>query len=139
MATALAQARWRAKVAAQGRCSKCGRRRLTPRLCALCLAVSLAYRLGDLPHDVRSHAWWLEQSHDPSSRCVASGLTGAELEAIGDELTVDRKDSDLGYVRGNMQLLSRRLNRAKWRAAAPPWWEVERLQRMHAGEQVRDF
>jgi hypothetical protein len=140
VASAAQQARWRAKLPAQGRCSSCGRPKLNGcRRCSRCLAKDLEKRLPWAEHDVAAHALMLEASHDPEARCAASGLSGGQLTAIGDQLTVDRLDSGRGYVVGNLQLLSRKLNRAKWREARPPQWEVERLLALHRGELLNDF
>lgn len=140
MATAAEQARWRAKVAAAGRCAHCGKGRLNGcRQCAWCLAAALEKRLRHLEHDRRAHAAMLVRSHDPGERCAASWLTGHELALIGQRLTVDRVDPCLGYVAGNMQLLASRLNRLKWRSLEVPAWEVERLLRLHRGEKLGDL
>lgn len=141
MATAAAQARWRRRVAEQGRCSTCGRARLNGlKRCAFCLAAALERPLRpQYRHERAEHAWMLILSHAPESRCAASGLTAADLAAIGDQLTVDRIDSDRGYVRGNMQLLSRRLNRMKSRDRHVQPWEIKRLLRLHRGENLGDF
>ena len=140
MATAAQQARWRAKVAEAGRCSNCGRPRLAKlKRCAWCLAYDLEKRLPDFEHDRRAHAAMLELSHDDDAWCAVTGLSGAQLAEVGDALTVDRIDSDRGYVVGNMQLLSRRLNRAKWRDLTVPVWAVERALRLWRGEHLGDW
>jgi hypothetical protein len=140
MATAAEQARWRARVAAQGRCASCGRPKLNGnRRCSWCLAYDLEKRLPGLAHDRNAHALMLEASHDPEARCEASGLAGDDLARIGQRLTVDRIDSGRGYVTGNMALLASRLNRMKGRLPKVPWWEVDRLLRMHRGENLGDF
>jgi len=95
-------------------CRRCGRIRITPTLCAWCLAYDLEKRIRDYSHDRAEHAWMLILSHLPESCCAVSGLTRDELARIGDRLTVDRIDNDRGYTRGNMQLLAGSLNREKW-------------------------
>lgn len=134
------QARWRAKVKSQGGCRRCGGTRLPGTLhCGWCLAYDLEKARPGMEHDRAEHALMLSRSHRETSRCAASGLTSSELRSIGSRLTVDRIDNDRGYVRGNMQLLAWRLNWAKGQGSRIPDWEVDRLLRMHRGENMGDF
>lgn len=52
-------------------------------------------------------------SHMPNAVCAATGLSAFRLAKHGLRLTVDRIDPALGYIQGNMQLLTCRLNEAK--------------------------
>jgi hypothetical protein len=49
------------------------------------------------------------------------------LRKVGERLTVDRIDSSLGYVEGNMRLLAGDLNSAKGTRKEVPWSAINRL------------
>jgi hypothetical protein len=72
-------------------------------------------------------------SHAETSRCATTGRSLLGLRKIGQKLTVDRIDSSLGYVEGNMQLLAEDLNSAKGNRFEVPQrainWLLDRLER----------
>ena len=108
--------RWR-KANAGRLCLRCCSEPPMPgsRRCAWCRAKDAERKpwLAHLRHDTAEHALMVADAHAPGSACEASGLRLEELVPFGLRLEVDRIDSRRGYVRGNMQLLASRLNRAK--------------------------
>lgn len=111
------------------RCIRCARLVLTGlKSCARCLARLLESRTPELRHDREAHAAMLEAARAPGSRCQASGYTLEQLQSIGEELQVDRISPAAGYIIGNMQLLARSLNRAKWAGREVPEWAIHNLQ-----------
>jgi hypothetical protein len=54
-----------------------------------------------------------EAADDDASQCAVLGRSLLALRKVGQRLTVDRIDSTIGYVQGNMQLLAADLNSAK--------------------------
>jgi hypothetical protein len=65
----------------------------------------------------------------PSTRCAVTGISLKTLRKIGDSLSIDRIDSNRGYVEGNMQIIALSLNIAKKKAGRVPPYAIKRLMR----------
>lgn len=66
-----------------------------------------------MEHDSRALAALYEIAALSGSTCALSGASLLELRKIGDTLSVDRINSNTGYVVDNMRLISLRLNISK--------------------------
>jgi hypothetical protein len=78
-------------------------------------------------HNLSAHFIMVDLSWVPTERCSVTGRSLFALRKIGRRLTVDRIDSMLGYVEGNMQLLTDDLNSAKGNRHSVPWDAINRL------------
>lgn len=70
-------------------------------------------KLPHQQHDVALYTSYIARAHDPAERCEVTKRSLLQLRKIGERLTVDRINPKLGYVAGNMQLLTEVLNEAK--------------------------
>lgn len=122
------QARWRRKLRL-GRCRSCGKPTggSEYRQCPRCFALKRKSQMPGTSIDVDALAEFVRRAREPSSTCAVSGLCGRVLRALGDRLSVDRVVPSLGYVPGNMRLLSLRLNTAKGQRRAVPVRTLARL------------
>lgn len=113
-----------------GRCSRCGKEPLDGlRKCARCFAQR---RMDQLPNLKHHFGWYLRaliRAHDVRSTCAVSGYSLLALRKCGDQLSVDRIDPRLGYVRGNIRVIALSLNVAKGVSASVPERSVQRLAR----------
>ena len=66
---------------------------------------------------------------NPATVCCISGLSQHTLAKLNDGLTVDRIDPNVGYLKGNCQLMARSLNLAKGRSLAVPAHALQWLMR----------
>lgn len=64
--------------------------------------------------------------------CEITGLSKHQLRKMGEQLSVDRINSFLGYVPGNCQIIAESLNQAKGRASNVPQSAINRLLRRAA-------
>lgn len=113
------------------RCSRCYSRPPMGKgsICEFCHAYSRERKMPHIPHDPAMHAKMIRMTTLPESRCAVTGLSNHELRKVGDQLSVDRIDSAVGYVQGNMRLLTMSLNRAKGVQDAVPEGAIQRLLR----------
>lgn len=116
MRTPEARRRWRREN--RGRiCSRCwsGPPLAGLSRCAWCRAKDAERKpwVRRLAHDTGEHALAIEAAHSGGGVCALSGLDAGALHEYGIRLEVDRIDSRRGYVRGNLQVIASRLNRAK--------------------------
>lgn len=108
--------------------------------CAWCRAKDRERKpwVRHMRHETGEHALVIETAHGEHARCALSGASAGELAAIGERLEVDRIDSRRGYVRGNMQVIAARLNRAKQTHGDDlPRHVVDDLVRIAHGEVVQ--
>jgi len=121
-----------------GLCTRCGSRDSLPltRHCGRCLAYLTERSHPHLEHDLEAHAKMLELSRRSESLCTVTGRSGLSLMKVGEKLSVDRIDSSLGYVEGNMQLMALSLNSAKGAGPRVPQSAVHMLLRKL--ERVKD-
>jgi hypothetical protein len=112
-------------------CRRCMQRPPRPdtRHCPRCVAYWRERKLPHLEHDLQAHTEMLTLADDPKSLCAATGRALLALRKVGERLTVDRISPYQGYVSGNMQLLSGRLNSAKGVGDDVPREAVRRLLR----------
>lgn len=85
--------------------------------------------LPHLTHDRAAYVEVLAARHVRTNRCAVLGASAFLLSKLGETLTVDRIDSRLGYIKGNMQLLCGYLNTAKGVQDVVPQWAINRMQR----------
>lgn len=64
---------------------------------------------------------------NPKALCCITGLSQHTLRKLGDNLSVDRIDPDLGYIKGNCQLMATSLNLAKGRGDRVPASAIKAL------------
>jgi hypothetical protein len=117
------------KRAREGRCKWCYRPVRGRAFCYTCTAKKRESDFPHLQHDTREHARMLRARHHKYSRCAASGISLLTLEKMGDMLSVDRINPRKGYVRGNMQLLSKVLNSTKGSLDKVPRAAIRKLRR----------
>lgn len=112
-----------------GVCYRCGSRDSLPmtRHCARCYAYFRERSLPHLEHDLEAHTKIVLLTRQPASLCLISGRSLLALRKVGCSLTVDRLNSQLGYVEGNMQLLASDLNSAKGAGWHVPQSAIHRL------------
>lgn len=112
-----------------GRCYRCGSRDSLPmtRHCARCYAYFRERSLPHLEHNLEAHMKVVLLTRNPTSVCLISGRSLLALRKVGLTLTVDRLNSQLGYVEGNMQLLASDLNSAKGAETHVPQSAIHRL------------
>jgi len=80
-----------------------------------------------LSHEHAAFSRMLYLSRMPMSCCAVTGRTLFTLRKVGDQLSVDRIDSTLGYVAGNMRLLALSLNVAKGAGDRVPQEAINKL------------
>jgi len=97
-------------------------------ICGMCHAKKREAQLPDLEHDLEHHAKMLDLRHHRSSLCAATRLSQHSLSKLGVKLSVDRINNDIGYVKGNCQLLAEPLNQAKGCGRYIPREAVARLK-----------
>lgn len=80
--------------------------------------------------DIILYKMYKRATRKAATVCEISGLSLKTLRKIGDKLSIDRIDSNRGYVKGNMQIIALSLNVAKKRAGHVPRSAINRLLRM---------
>ena len=110
-------------------CYRCGMREPLPltRHCHRCSAYFRERGLPHLEHDLEAHANLILLSCAPQSRCMITGRSLHALWKVGQRLSVDRIQSHLGYILGNMQLMAIDLNSAKGVQASVPQHAIHKL------------
>ena len=112
-----------------GVCYRCGKREVLPltKHCARCMAYFRERGLPHLEHNLEAHAAFIVMSCRPQSQCKVTGRSLRALWKVGQRLSVDRIQSTLGYMPGNMQLIALDLNSAKGAGAYVPQQAIHRL------------
>jgi hypothetical protein len=117
------------KLRSFGICYRCGARDSLPltKHCARCSSYFRERMLPHLVHNLEKHAELFTLSCNPLSQCIVTGRSLVALRKVGQRLTVDRLNSRLGYVDGNMQLMAGDLNSAKGIGEHVPQSAINRL------------
>jgi hypothetical protein len=94
---------------------RCCARPASPRwkYCTQCHVNRRQAQIPLLEHDYEAHLAMVKLSQDAHSQCAILGRSALSLWKVGELLSVDRIDPNLGYVSGNMRLITMSLNRSK--------------------------
>jgi hypothetical protein len=105
----------RLKAVGERICMRCCIRPASPRwkYCAKCHVNRREAQLPGLEHDFEAHLEMVKLSQQAHSQCMILGRSALSLWKVGERLSVDRINPNLGYVQGNMRLITLSLNTSK--------------------------